>query len=198
MTVFKHGVVLPIFALVFGLAPVAIAQFAGTFTAVGNMSTARFFLTATLLQDGRVLIAGGVDDDHGVEAVASAELYDPTTGQFTRTGNMTTVRSGHTATLLPNGTVLIAGGGTAELYDPSTGTFRAAGTMNTPRVFHTATLLQDGRVLIAAGSCTFSAASSTNSAELYDPSTGTFTPTRSLYTTPMGSPRPLCSRTEES
>ena len=98
-------------------------------------------------------------------------------GAFTATGNMTTARAGHTATLLPNGTVLIAGGSgsaSAELYDPTTGTFAPTGNMITARTTHTATLLADGRVLITGGFVGLSN-SPTASAELYDPSTGTFT-----------------------
>ena len=93
---------------------------------------------------------------------------------------MTTPRYGHTATLLPNGKVLIAGGSSnrpasAELFDPVTGTFSATGEMTMGRGFHSATLLPDGRVLIAGGSYP-----AVGTAELYDPSTGTFTPTGNM------------------
>jgi hypothetical protein len=116
-------------------------------------------------------------------------LMAQSAGTFTATGSMITPRAAHTATLLPNGLVLIAGGyqgepdnvfASAELYDPSTGTFTATGNMTTERAFHTAALLSDGRVLIASGIGL--------SAETYDPSTETFTATRDMAAHPYPGP----------
>jgi hypothetical protein len=146
----------------------------GTFTVGPNMNSARLWQTATLLQNGKVLITGGYTG--GGAATNSAELFDPIAGTFQPTGNMIVARNRHTATLLPNGKVLIAGGGysTAELYDPGTETFTATGTMNLSIWWHTATLLPDGTVLIAGGQ-NHADGASTATTEIYDPATGIFT-----------------------
>jgi hypothetical protein len=146
------------------------------------MNGARDFQTATLLPNGKVLIAGGFD---AVSGKATAELYDPASGSFTLTGNMTVPRAAHTATLLPSGKVLIAGGirnASAELYDPATGTFTATGAMSTPRENATATLLPNGKVLVAGGLSLQAGVLTLSTAELYDPVTGTFSVTGSLGT----------------
>src|ERR1700674_1464407 len=101
----KASFALLLFGVV-GDGPLAMAQSAGTFLATGNMITPRFGHTATLLPNGKVLIAGGgtavfYGPPH-ISFWASAELYDPSKGTFTATGSMTTSRGGHTATLLPN------------------------------------------------------------------------------------------------
>jgi hypothetical protein len=137
------------------------AQLLGTFSPTGHLTTERQSHTATLLTTGKVLIAGGWATLSGVSVWANAELYDPLGRAFSATGRMTTPRTGHTATLLPDGSVLIAGGGatvdvgyagsaraSAELYDPSAGTFISTGSMTDRRSGHTATLLDTGQVLI--------------------------------------------------
>jgi hypothetical protein len=136
-------------------------------TATGSLNTTRSGHTATLLPDGRVLVAAG-EGEPGT--LSSAELYDPATGLWTATGSLHAARRDHTATLLPDGRVLVAGGqvseadlASAELYDPSTGTWTPTGSMNTARNGHTATLLPDGRVLVVGGM-----------PELYDPATGSW------------------------
>lgn len=166
----------------------------GTFTEiVGEDGAGIFGHTATLLPNGKVLLAGGfgnsVWDYGGSTSVSGANLYDSATGVLSATGNMTAARGGHTATLLANGKVLIAGGAdptgaglaTAELFDPSTGTFSPTGSMAVGRFQHTATLLQNGKVLIAGGVLT-SASAPVAEAEVYDPATGTFTVTGAMTT----------------
>lgn len=122
-------------------------------TAVGKMNTGRAAHTATLLPNGKVLVCGGFTEN----TLASAELYDPISKTFKPVANMTTPRSSHSATLLPNGNVLIAGGyngdylSSTEIFDPRSETFTAAGTMTSPRSGHTATLLQGAKILLAGG-----------------------------------------------
>lgn len=154
---------------------------ANRFTATLPTVVGRERMTASLLADGRVLVAGGFD---GTGApIPRAELFDPATGAFTPTGSMVTGRAAHTATVLPDGRVLVAGGegagASAELYDPATGSFARTGPMATGRSSHTATLLDDGRVLVAGG---VGDIEPTATAELYDPATGTFTATGSMAT----------------
>ncbi|MCI0609839.1 MAG: hypothetical protein L0Z71_12355 [Anaerolineae bacterium] len=151
-----------------------------------GMNTERAAHTATLLADGKVLIAGGFRKEVTSEvAIANAEIYDPETNTFTPTGDMNEARIGHTATLLSNGQVLIVGGwgvsgqtSTAELYDPQTGNFLYAASMVAPRAGMTTTLLKNGRVLIVGGE------SARNTpqliTEIYDPTTNTFTQSSSL------------------
>jgi Kelch motif len=159
-----------------------------SWTSTANMSSARANPGSAVLSNGRVLVAGGINASG--TAVASAELYNPTTRTWAATGSMSAVRSGHTATPMNNGRVLIAGGtnasGTAQSaalqYSPSSGTFLAAGSMASARgAGHTATLLSSGKVLIAGGSGTNGSAVA--GAELYTSSLvtpGTWATTASM------------------
>lgn len=144
-----------------------------SFSIAPPMNTERGFVRATLLLDGRVLMTGGTPRGSSIPDPAMAEQYDPSTGGFTTAATMAVNRNGHTATLLPDGSVLVAGGTssqgpTAELYDPSSDTFSATGDMVAARTNHTATLLPSGLVLITGGSPELS------SAELYDPASRSF------------------------
>ena len=179
----------------------------GKFTDTGPMTISRLGQTATLLNDGRVLIAGGetytsaavttpiaVAMDYrpaagpgnhppamtGPDMLKTAEIYDPTTSKFTRTGSMTTGRDAAGAAILPDGRVLIAGGGnegsaavrTAEIYNPKTGKFSATGSMAGVRYAFNTTVLRDGRVLISAGN---DGNGPVFRLEIYNPKTARFT-----------------------
>src|SRR5215831_16892220 len=165
------------------IAAIASAEASGTWSPTGSMSIGRFIFTATLLQNGKVLVAGG--DTPGEIITNTAELYDPATGAFTPTGSMHQARVGFSATLLQNGKVLVEGGAsntvfalnTAELYDPATGTWSTTGAMKEGRQQHSAVLLSDGRVLVTGGNidrapCADLCANTITESELYDPSTG--------------------------
>ena len=165
----------------------------GEWTRTGSLTKGRFDHRATLLPRGQLLVAGGTmafDTNDLAVVTASAELFDPNTGIWTPTGMMATNRFGFTMTLLPDGKVLAAGGansnGTlscAEIYDPITQQWTPVNPMNTPRAGHTATLLPNRKVLVAGGLASQATTPATNtlsSAELYDPDTGTWTPTGAM------------------
>ncbi len=158
------------------------------FSATGSLATSRYMHTASLLNNGLVLIAGGNTHTGGV--LTSAELYNPATNTFSSTGSLSAARENQTATKLANGKVLVAAGvgngylKSAEIYDPSAGTFSATGSLHTGRNGHTATLLGSGTVLIAGGygDVVVGQNSYQQSAELYSPTTGTFSGTGLMHT----------------
>jgi hypothetical protein len=186
-TVLDDGRVLIVGGSVWG-SPVASADIydpsTGMVASVGALQVARTDHTATLLRDGRVLVAGGSVYGHYTSALATAEIFDPATNAFSPTGDMTSARQGATATLLPDGRVLVAGGydagglavSSADLFDASLDAFVASpGSMGAARASHTATALADGRVLVVGGHSGFPGPSLA-SAEIYDPTSSTFAP----------------------
>lgn len=149
---------------------------AGAFSLISPMRDKRVWHTTTPLQDGRILVAGGTTaDGSDLRYVTVAEIFDPGTEQFIPVGSLAIGRTTATATLLEDGTVLIAGGqgengnlNEAELFDPATGQFQTTGSMLSLRNAHSATLLADGRVLMVGGD------GATLGAEIYDPASHTF------------------------
>jgi hypothetical protein len=161
----------------------------GAWTATGSLNDARRAHSATMLGNGLLLVAGGYDD-FLPGWLSGAELYDPATGIWTRTGNLQHERAHHGAARLEDGKVLVVAGwgrlypnvlASAELYDPVTGVWSLMGNLNDGRYWHTATLLQNGRMLVAGG-CVggFGCAGARASAELYDPATGMWSITGNL------------------
>ena len=181
------------------------------FTPTGSMAGGRAGHTATLLNDGNVLVAGGLDwacppagpcDGFVLLVVGFAETYDTPGGIFNSPQSPPTLmnvpRVFHTATLLQDGKVLVAGGDnrytttydTAEIFDPSTDTFTPTENMVSARSGHTATLLSNGKVLLVGG---FDGTNYTQTAELFDPAVGTFTATGSMSTARPGQTATLLS-----
>jgi N-acetylneuraminic acid mutarotase len=175
----------------------------GIWTTTGSLNTARYGHTATLLLNGKLLIVGGSDDGDLASTLASTELYDPNTGTWSVSSNLNASRIFHTATLLPNGEVLVAAGYTdnwimvggisaasptslkdAERYNPTTRKWSIAASLSTARNSHTATLLPNGKVLVAGGGfwtpsgpCGLTAGcffNILNTTEVYDLATGTW------------------------
>lgn len=152
----------------------------GEWSAASDMIAARDSMGAIALRDGRVLVTGGAgfdEDESLVPSIASCEIYDPGTGEWSTAAPMSETRVNHTATLLADGRVLVVGGGeedsysnTAEVYDPGEDTWTVAAPLDATRAFHTATLLTDGRVLVVGGR------GKRTLAEIYDPDSNKWEP----------------------
>jgi hypothetical protein len=171
----------------------------GTWTLTGTPAVFHEGGSVTLLANGDVLLAGGTDGSGTAGFTAAAELYNPSTGQWSTTGSMASARNNQAAVLLPNGEVLVAGGwdsslssiASAELYNPATGTWQPTASMHASRYRPVAELLGDGTVLVAGGAAlTNGVGSSLTSAEIYNPSTGEWTSIANfpLATFPGGPP----------
>ena len=199
LTLLPNGTVLASAGEGAGYFSVATAEFydpaLGTWMNTGSLAADRYGHTATLLDNGKVLVAGGIQSFSTFGNIASTELYNPTNGTWATNTTMTTSRYGHTATLLGNGQVLVAGGqahdstgyttlASAELYDPNLGTWTLTGTMPNAHLFHTATLLTNGWVLVVGGED--NNGSPLTKADLYNPASGAWANTGSMTTKRSG------------
>ncbi len=174
---------------VFALSLATPVSRAAGFSNAAPMNVARYNHTATLLPNGKVLVAAGGTMSGSV--TNSAELYDPTLNSWSITGSLTYARQICTATLLPSGKVLVVGGtnagssayNSAELFDPATNTWSATGSLANGRANHTATLLQNGQVLVVGGQGMPGVyTSAIGAAEIYNPSTNTWSSAGNLAT----------------
>jgi N-acetylneuraminic acid mutarotase len=164
----------------------------GAWTVTGAMRHPRLQYTATLLPSGHVLVVGGCATADCSTILASAELYNPRTGAWTPTGSLHDARALQSATLLPDGQVLLTGGcgdpgcaitlASAELYNPVSGAWTTTGSLHDPRARHRTALLPNGQVLVAGGCIPANCSTVLDSAELYHPRTGAWTTTGSLQT----------------
>ncbi len=180
-------------------ATIAVTTSSSSFTPARDMQKPRGLHTATLLANGSVLMAGGIErNSYCLGGMDSAELYNPTSGLFVLTGTMAGKRYAHTTTILPNKQVLLAGGfghacrdfnqpavNSAEVFDPAKGLFTLTGSMASARGGHTATLLRNGKVLVTGGVDNGGGyfpfdVPGLKSAELFDPATGVFTSTGNM------------------
>jgi len=181
-----------------GSARAGTANSAATWMMSAHLAQVRVGDTVTTLSGGVILTAGGLDAAH--RPTDRAEIYDPRTEVWTTTGSLHGARAFHTATLLPTGKVLVAGGygvagdiSSAELYDPRSGTWTTTGSLRTARAFHTATLLPTGHVLVAGGSRCYRTGQYTcvpmvlDGAELYDPRSGTWETTERMVVSRVSS-----------
>jgi len=187
---FRAGVIAGVFVIliVLGVAMshAQVVAPSGTWSVTGSMHAPRAQQATALLQNGKVLVAGGWSLPGNL---AASEIFDPATGTWSLTGSMALDHASAPAVTLPNGKVLVAGGcingctnvtPVAELYDPATGKWSYTGYLGSPRYYYTATLLKTGKVLVVGGCNAAACGGVTASAELYDPATGTWTPTGSL------------------
>jgi N-acetylneuraminic acid mutarotase len=152
-----------------------------TWTNTGAMSVNRYIPSATVLRDGRVLVAGGT-----LSPPNSCEIFDPATGSWSLTGTNFFTRTNHGAVLLPDGRVLVAGGTqntNTEIFDPKSGTWKLTGALQRSRKLLSMSLLPDGKVLVAGG---YYSGTTNSSAEIYNPINGTWSYTGSMTTSGVG------------
>jgi hypothetical protein len=177
----NYSILRALLALLISVTAARSAEVEYGFSSTGSMQSARSEHTASLLSNGKVLVAGGKNVSYSSSSFySSCELYDPTVGTWSGTGALLSTRASHTATVLSSGEVLVTGGlasrdgaylSSSERYDPTTGTWSSTGAMSYTRSGHTATLLGNGEVLVAGG------VGNLSSAELYNPTTGQWTAT---------------------